>query len=140
MSNFGDGPFIRGIVMARAPLTSVMKCSYFEELGKEGRLPKAFAEKYGNSPEQYYYALPELEAKYGKDKLKKMPWPGIGLYTYIKDRIGVGLKQLLAGSRKFKLDLIDRTDLAALSERASKVTGIPLLEELDDEEIELILD
>ena len=140
MSNFGDGPFVKGIVMARAPLTSVMKCSYFEELGKEGKLPKTFVGKYGSSPEQYFIAIPELEAKHGKDKVKTMPWPGIGLYTYLHDRIGVGLKQLLAGSRKFKLDLIDRMDLAALTEKASKVTGIPLLEDLDVEQMELILD
>lgn len=139
LSNFGDTPFIKGIVMARAPLTSVMKCSYFEELGKEGKLPKAFIDKYGDSPEQYYFAIPDLEAKYGADAVKKMGWPGIGFYTYLHDRIGVGLQQLLAGSRKFKLDLIDRTDLAALSERASKVTGIPMMEDLDSEQMELIL-
>lgn len=139
LSNFGDGPFVKGIVMARAPLTSVMKGSYFEELGKDGKLPKAFVDKYGASPEQYYFAIPELEAEYGADAVKKMGWPGIGLYTYLHDRIGVGLQQLLAGSRKFKLDLIDRTDLAALSERASKVTGIPMLEDLDSEQMELIL-
>jgi len=69
-----------------------------------------------------------------------MPWPGIGLYTYFIDRISVGLKQLIAGSRKFKLDLIDRTDLASLSERASRVTGIPLLEDLDTEQMKLILE
>jgi hypothetical protein len=140
MSNFGEAPFIKGIVMARAPLTSVMKCSYFEELGKVGKLPKTFIAKYGSSPEQYFLTTPELEAQYGKETVKSMPLPGVGLYTYLTDRIGVGLKQLMAGSRKFKLDLIDRTDLAALSERANKVTGIPLLEDLDKEQMELILD
>ncbi|MEM4726746.1 MAG: FMN-binding glutamate synthase family protein, partial [Candidatus Bathyarchaeia archaeon] len=73
-------------------------------------------------------------------KVKSIPYPAIGLYTYFTDRIGIGLKQLLAGSRKFRLDLLDRRDIAALTERAHKVTGIPLLEELDSEEMELILD
>ena len=34
-----------------------------------------------------------------------MPYQGIALYTYLTSRIGTGLKQLLAGSRKFKLNL-----------------------------------
>ena len=52
----------------------------------------------------------------------------MGLYTYI-DKIKIGLQQLMAGARKWKLSLIDRGDLMALSERAAKVTGIPLPEE-----------
>jgi hypothetical protein len=140
MSNFGDGPFVKGIVMARAPLTAVMKSSYFEELAREGKLPKAFSDKYGSSPDKFFKAIPDLEAIYGKEKVRKIPYPAIGLYTYFTDRIGVGLKQLLAGSRKFRLDLISRGDLASLTERAHKVTGIPLLEDLDSEQMELILD
>lgn len=139
MSNFGEGPFVKGIVMARPPLTSVMKCDYFEELTGQGKLPKAFQDRYGDSPEMYYFAVPNLIAKYGEEAVKKMPWPGIGLYTYLTDRIGIGLKQLLAGSRKFKLDLIERNDLAALTEKANKITGIPLLENIDSEAIELLL-
>ena len=138
MSNFGDGPLVKAITMGRAPLTAVMKASYFVELAENGKLPRHFAQTYGDKPETYYYVLPELKAKYG-DKIKTMSWPGIGLYSYLSDRIGTGLKQLLAGSRKFKLNLIDRNDLAALSERASKVTGIPLIEDLDTEEMEQVL-
>jgi len=37
----------------------------------------------------------------------------------------------MAGARKWKLNLIDRSDLIALSERAAKATGIPLPEEED---------
>jgi hypothetical protein len=47
--------------------------------------------------------------------------------------------QLMAGARKWKLDLLDRNDLVALTERASKVTGIPLVEEAEKEAIERIL-
>jgi len=45
----------------------------------------------------------------------------------------------LAGARKWSLDLINRNDLMALSERAAKVTGIPLAEEADSNMIERIL-
>jgi len=138
MSNFGDGPFIKAVCLGRSPLTAVMKADYFLELAKEGKLPPAFKDLYGDTPEKFFMALPELKAQYG-DKMKDIPYQGVALYTYLTDRIGVGLKQLLAGSRKFKLDLLDRKNLASLNERAAKVSGIPLLEDLDAEEMEQIL-
>jgi hypothetical protein len=55
------------------------------------------------------------------------------------ERMKMGLQQLLAGMRKFKLDLASREDLSALTERASKATGIPLAEESESEEMEAIL-
>ena len=61
-----------------------------------------------------------------------------GLYGYM-ERIRVGLQQLLAGMRKFKLHLASREDLFALTERAARVTGIPLAEESEAEEMEKII-
>jgi len=139
MSNFGDGPFVKAVLMGRSPLTAVMKASYFKQLADEGRLPKAFAEKFGTTPEKFFIAVPELKRKYG-ERFKEIPWEAIGLYTYLTDRIGVGLKQLLAGARKWRLDLIDRNDLMSLSELAAKVTGIPLAHEAEADAIERILD
>jgi len=52
----------------------------------------------------------------------------------------VGLQQLMAGCRKWKLDLLDRSDLVALTERAAKVTGLPLPEDADRDAFERILD
>jgi hypothetical protein len=64
----------------------------------------------------------------------------IGVYTYLTDRVGVGLKQLMAGARKWKLSLLERSDLMSLSERAAKVTGIPTVEEVEKDAIEKILE
>jgi glutamate synthase domain-containing protein 2 len=138
MSNFGDGPFVKAVLMARSPITAVMKASYFKQLAEEGRLPKAFAEKYGANPEKFFITTPELKAKYG-ESFKEIPWEAVALYTYLTDRIGVGLKQLMAGARKWKLTLINRNDLMALSELASKVTGIPLPHEAEQDAVEKIL-
>jgi hypothetical protein len=80
-----------------------------------------------------------LKDKYGEE-FKEIPWEAIGLYTYLSDRVGVGLMQLLAGARKWKLDLINRNDLMAMSERATRVTGIPLPEEAEKGAIERILE
>jgi len=138
MSNYGDGPMIKGVLLGRSPITAVMKSSYFAQLAKEGRLARTFADRYGTTPERFFVATPQLQKEYG-ERFKDIPWEAIGLYTYLTERIGVGLKQLLAGSRKWKLNLISRKDLMALTERANKVTGIPLAEDSEAEELERIL-
>jgi len=63
----------------------------------------------------------------------------MGLYNYYHEKLGTGLKQLMAGVRKWKLNLINRSDLASLTERVSKVTGIPLIEDVDADVMEKIL-
>ena len=137
LSNFGNGPYVKAILMGRAPLTAVMKASYFAELARVGRLPKDFIERFGDAPEKFFVSVPELRTRLG-EKFKELPWGAVGLYTYL-DKIKVGLQQLMAGARKWKLNLLDRSDLVALSERASKVTGIPLPEEAADAILESIL-
>jgi hypothetical protein len=138
MSNFGNGPFIKAITMARSPLTAVMKSQYFTDLAKQKKLPKDFTDQYGADPSKFFIAVPELREKYGA-KFKNIPLPAVGLYTYLNDRIGVGFKQLMAGTRKWKLDLIDRSDLASLSKVASDVTGIPMMNEVEADLFEQIL-
>jgi len=83
--------------------------------------------------------MPELREKYG-DKFKNIPPPAVGLYTYLVDRIGVGLRQLMAGARKWKLELLNRSDLVALTERASEVTGIPTVDKMETDLFEQILE
>jgi hypothetical protein len=139
MSNFGNGPFIKAVLLGRSPITAVMKSSYFKQLSEEGKLPKAFSDKFGSTPDKFFIATPELKAKYGT-RFKEIPWEAIGMYTYLNDRIGVGLKQLLAGNRKWKLELANRNDLMSLSERATKVTGIPMADEVEKDAIERILE
>lgn len=138
LSSFGDGPMVKGVVMARAPLTAVMKASYFANLAEKEKLPKAFIEEYGSTPDRFFRCFSQIKAEYGV-RASKIPWGAIGLYSYIHDKIRVGLQQLLAGARKFKLDLINRRDLIALTERASIVSGIPMPHESDMDLIEKIL-
>ena len=138
MSNFGGGPYVKAIAMARAPVTAAMKASYFAELAKTNRLPKAFADYYGTEPERFFIAAPKLKEIYG-DRYAKIPLGAIGVYTYYFERLRSGLKQLLAGCRKWKLDLIGREDLVSLSERAKTATGIPMVEELESDAMEEIL-
>lgn len=136
LSNFGNGPYVKAAVIGRAMLTAVMKAEYFAKLAREGQLPRNFAKYYGTDPEKFFTFLPEIKAKVGD--LSKITWGALGLYGYM-ERIKVGLQQLLAGLRKFKLHLVSRKDLFALTERAAKATGIPLAEESKADEIEKIL-
>ncbi|MEM2273582.1 MAG: hypothetical protein QXX56_05150 [Candidatus Bathyarchaeia archaeon] len=39
ISNFGNGPYVKAVLMGRAQLTAVMKSSYFAELAEKGQLP-----------------------------------------------------------------------------------------------------
>ena len=140
LSNFdGHKPYVKSITMARSPLTAAMKACYFSDLAARGRLPRDFANKYGNSPDKFFIAADELKTEFGENLGTKIPWSAVGVYTYLSERLGLGLKQLLAGTRKFKLDLIDRTDLASLSELASEVTGIPMMHEVERDLLEGIL-
>jgi hypothetical protein len=50
-----------------------------------------------------------------------------------------GLRQLMAGSRKFAPEHLTRDDIAALTPEAARVSGIPLVSDLDAEEAERIL-
>jgi len=78
-----------------------------------------------------------LRSKF-KDGAKQIPWEAVGAYNYLQER--VGLQQLMAGARKWKLSLINREDLIALTERAAKGFGIPLPEEAELDAIERFLD
>ncbi len=139
MSNFGEEPFVKGVLMGRSPITAAMKSNYFRLLAEQAKLPKTFADRYGTDPQKFFIATPSLKVKYG-NRFSEIPVEAIGVYTYLTDRVGVGLKQLMAGARRWKLNLLDRSDLMSLSERATKVTGIPTVEEVEKDAIEKILE
>jgi hypothetical protein len=71
--------------------------------------------------------------------LKDIPLGAVGLYTFCQ-KLGVGLKQLMAGSRNFRLNTMSRGDLISLTEEAAKVTGIPYLMDAGREEAMSILE
>ena len=138
LSNFGDGPLVKAVLMARSPLTAVMKSSYFTELAAEDKLPGHFAARYGKTPEKFFISTAELKEIYG-DRVKDIPWEAVGLFGYLDGRIRVGLQQLMAGSRMWKLNLLSRKNLMSLTERARDVTGIPTVEEADADVLKSLL-
>jgi hypothetical protein len=79
----------------------------------------------------------ELKEKYG-EAFERIPPAAIAIYIYY-DRLATGLRQLMAGERKFALNFINRDDLMSLTREAADVSGIPYVMEADMEEVERIL-
>src|SRR3989304_2444228 len=80
LSNFGKGPLVKAVLMGRAPVTAVMKSSYFKRLSQEAKLPKTFADRYGATPDKFFIATPELKEKYGK-RFSEIPLEATGFLT-----------------------------------------------------------
>ncbi|HHY97134.1 MAG TPA: FMN-binding glutamate synthase family protein [Firmicutes bacterium] len=130
-------PYIKAVAMARAPLTAVMVGKTIGGLAAKGKLPGDLKD-YGETVEDIFMSAFELRKKYGKD-FARIPEAAIGLYSYF-DRVAYGLKQFMCGARKFAINYISRDDIAALTEEAASLTGIPYVTELDREDAYAILD
>ncbi|MFX1417618.1 MAG: glutamate synthase-related protein [Promethearchaeota archaeon] len=140
-------PYVKCIAMARAPITAAMKAKYVGETISKKTVTPAMLRNLGFSNNFKPETLTLNKAFIEYDNLhriydgRKIPPSAIGVFTYLTSKIGTGLKQLLAGIRKFNLDLIDRYDIAYLSQRAKDVCkkwnlGIKSQESLDFEKVQ----
>ena len=129
-------PYVKAIGMARVPLAAVMVAKTLGKAIDSGELP-IFLERLGRTREAIFVTAEQLKREYGKD-YEKIPTSAIGLYTYY-ERLTTGLQQLMAGARKFRLDLVDRNDLMALTREAAEISGIPYIMDADREEVDKIL-
>jgi hypothetical protein len=99
-------------------------------------IPKNVA-KYGSTKEEIFVCYEEVKEKYGKD-VDKIPLGAIGIYS-VSEKIRIGLQQLMAGARKWKIDLIKRSDLMSLTPECANVTGIPyVMDAYRDEALKII--
>ena len=80
----------------------------------------------------------ELRNQLGAEEFDRIPTGAIGLYTYY-ERLAQGLRQLMAGSRRFAVDFMSRDDLASLTHEASEISGIPFVMDVDKEEVDSIM-
>jgi len=119
-------PYTKAICMGRALMIPGMVGKNIAKWlnGEDGGLPKTVS-KFGNTKEEIFVCYEELKAKYGRE-VDKMPLGAIGVYS-ATEKIRVGLQQLMAGARKWKVNLIERQDIASLTEECAKVTGIPYI-------------
>ncbi|HNY89543.1 MAG TPA: glutamate synthase-related protein [Methanoregulaceae archaeon] len=131
-------PYVKAVCMGRGLMIPGMVGKNIEKWIKAGELPKTVS-KYGTVPEEIFVTYEELKEKYGS-KFKDIPMGAIGIYTYAQ-KFRIGLQQIMAGSRNFNIGSISRNDLMALTEDASKVSGIPyVMDAYADEALTVLLD
>jgi len=128
-------PYIQATCLGRATLTAAM-------VGKThgARLKKECGDdgaEYQDRILQTFAGAIKLREVYGEDFVE-IPPSALGIYSYY-DRLATGLRQLMAGARKFALRYIDRNDLMALTRDAAEVSGISYVMEADQDEVERIL-
>jgi hypothetical protein len=131
-------PHAKMIGMARSPIAAAMVGKTIGHALDGHELP-VYIERFGHSRDEIFVTASFLRKELGNEQFDSLPTGAIGLYTYY-ERLAHGLRQLMAGTRKFSLDHITRNDITALTEEASKVSGIRYVMDVDREMIDDILD
>ena len=130
-------PYVKAVCMGRGLMIPGMVGKNIGQWLKNGDLPKTVS-KYGTEAKEIFVAYAEMQEKFGSD-MKDIPLGAVAIYTYCQ-KFRVGLQQLMAGSRNFKLSTISRKDLMALTEEAAKISGIPYVMNAYGEEANKILE
>ncbi len=130
-------PFVKLVGMARAPIAAAMVGKTIGLALEAGELP-VYIERFGNSKEEIFVTAAHLKKELGAKEFEKIPCGALGLYTYY-ERLAQGLRQLMAGNRKFGLEYIERDDIAAITKEAAEMTGITYIMDVDKAECQKIL-
>jgi glutamate synthase domain-containing protein 2 len=130
-------PFVKLIGMARAPVAAAMVGKTIGRSIEENLIP-VYVERFGHTKDDIFVTAGTLRRELGDAEFEKLPAGALGLYTYY-ERLDQGLRQLMAGSRKFALEHLSRDDLAALTREAADISGIPYVAEVDRAEVEELL-
>ena len=129
-------PYFKLIGMARAPLAAAMVGKTIGKKIDENMVP-VYVQRFGDTKEEIFVTAPDLKRKLGKN-FEKVPTGALGVYTYM-ERLQQGLKQIMAGCRKFSLEHVSRDDIAALTKESADISGIPYITDVDDKEVDKIL-
>jgi len=130
-------PYVKAVCMGRALMIPGMVGKNIGNWLKSGDLPQTVSE-FGKTEKEIFVYYEELVDRYGKD-MKDIPLGAVGIYSFAQ-KIKVGLQQLMAGSRNFKIDTISRKDLMSLTEEAAKISKIPYVMDAYRKEAEAILE
>ncbi|MBU1670760.1 MAG: FMN-binding glutamate synthase family protein [Actinobacteria bacterium] len=121
-------PYVKAIGMARSSLAAAMVGKTIGSRIMGGDLP-VYIERFGTTMDEVFITGVHLRDTYGDDFEQLHPG-AIGVYTYY-ERLAQGMRQLMAGERKFALEYITRDDICALTREAADVSGIAFVTELD---------
>jgi len=130
-------PFVKLVGMARSPIAAAMVGKTIGRAIEDNQLP-VYVERFGKSKDEIFVTAAHLRNELGDEEFERIPAGAIGLYTYY-ERLAQGLRQLLAGTRKFAPQYITRNDLVALTREAADISGIHYVLDADREEVEEIL-
>ncbi len=130
-------PFVKLVGMARAPIAAAMVGKTIGRCIQENQLP-VYVERFGDSVDEIFVTASHLRKELGDSEFEKLPTGAIGLYTYY-ERLAQGLRQFMAGSRKFATEYITRDDIAALTPEAARISGIQYVMDVDKSEANQIL-
>lgn len=130
-------PFVRAVCMGRALMIPGMVGKSIAQWLKSGKLPNTVGQ-YGATPEEIFVNYENVKDIVGADEMKNIPLGAVGIYSYA-EKLQVGLQQLMAGARCFRLSAITRRELMSLTRECADVTGIPYLMDAGREEAEKIL-
>ncbi|MBC7234430.1 MAG: FMN-binding glutamate synthase family protein [Chloroflexi bacterium] len=114
-------PYVKAACLGRAIMIPGMVGKNIAQWLKEGNLPRTVSQ-FGETVPEIFVTYETLKDRFGSE-VDELPLGAIGWYTYV-DKLRVGLQQLMAGSRNFRLSTISRKDIMALTREAADVTGI----------------
>jgi glutamate synthase domain-containing protein 2 len=129
-------PYVKAVCMGRALMIPGMVGKNIANWLKENKLPPTVS-AYGSTEKEIFVYYEELLERFGK-QMQDIPLGAVGIYSFVQ-KIRVGLQQLMAGSRNFRVGSISRRDLMSLTEDAAKVSGIPYVMDAYRKEAEAIL-
>ncbi len=130
-------PYVKLVGMARAPIAAAMVGKTIGRTIQEQEVP-VYIERFGNTKDEIFVTAASLRKELGDAEFEKLPTGALGLYTYY-ERLAQGLRQLMAGCRKFSMEHISRNDVAALNRLAAEVSGIKYMMEVDQGEVDKLL-
>lgn len=130
-------PFTRMVGMARAPIAAAMVGKTIGRLIDTNQVP-VYVERFGDTVEEVFVTASDLRKELGEKEFATIPTGAIGLYTYY-ERLAQGLRQMMAGNRKFALQYIERDDIASLTKEAADISGIQYIMDVDRSDVDAIL-
>ena len=130
-------PFAKLVAMARGPIAAAMVGKTIGRTIDEHQVP-VYIERFGNTKDEIFVTATSLRKEVGEKEFESLPTGAIGLYTYY-ERLAQGLRQLLAGSRKFAVGLVSRSDIASLTREAAEISGVSYIMDVDRAEAEGLL-
>jgi len=92
----------------------------------------------GSYPEEIFAGYFDIQKMVGEAEMKKVPLGAVAVWT-LADKLSAGLQQLLAGVRKFDVNLLSRDDLFSANRETERETGIPFITEVLDDKAKKVL-